>query len=162
MHVTCVAMSLDKLEPERAHGKLSHNMAAVFVNTKTHFGLKQIIVLSFIDATIKTKRIPSLKKINESQDILCFLTVLKFRNRFQNNRIRNRFGIEKRTRYEILKIQGIKKHMTCDGSRRGPDLVRMVAAIETNVQKKRRDLIVGNSYVLWRFVIQKVPCARCS
>ena len=44
MHVTCVAMSLDKLEPERAHGKLSHNMAAVFVHTKTHFGFKQIIV----------------------------------------------------------------------------------------------------------------------
>ena len=40
MHVTYVAVSLDKLEPETVHGKLSHNMAAVFVNTKTHFGLK--------------------------------------------------------------------------------------------------------------------------
>ena len=51
MHVTCVAMSLDKLEPERAHGKLSHNMAAVFVNTKTHFGLKQIIVYHVHETT---------------------------------------------------------------------------------------------------------------
>ena len=52
VHVTCVAMSLDKLEPERAHGKLSHNMAAVFVNTKTHFGLKQIIVYHVHETTL--------------------------------------------------------------------------------------------------------------
>jgi len=45
-------MSLDKLEPERAHGKLSHNMAAVFVNTKTHFGLKQIIVYHIHETTL--------------------------------------------------------------------------------------------------------------
>ena len=34
--------------------------------------------------------------VNEPQDILCFLTFLKFRNRFLNrirNRIRNRFGM---------------------------------------------------------------------
>ena len=52
MHVTCVAVSLDKLEPERAHGKLSHNMAAVFVNTKIHFGLKQIIVYHVHETTL--------------------------------------------------------------------------------------------------------------
>ena len=40
MHVTCVTVSLDKLEPKRVRGRLSHNMAAVFVNTKSHFGLK--------------------------------------------------------------------------------------------------------------------------
>ena len=44
MHVTCVAMSLDKLEPEKATWQLLHNMAAVFANTKTHSGPKQIIV----------------------------------------------------------------------------------------------------------------------
>ena len=31
MHVTCSAVSLDQLEPEKAHGKTSETLAAVFV-----------------------------------------------------------------------------------------------------------------------------------
>ena len=52
MHVTCVAASLDKLEPEWHMDTLSHNMAAVFVNTKTHFGLKQTIVYQVHETTL--------------------------------------------------------------------------------------------------------------
>ena len=43
MHVTCIAVSLDQLEPKRAH-ETSERLAAVFVCPKTQYGPKQIIV----------------------------------------------------------------------------------------------------------------------
>ena len=51
MRVTCAAVSLDKLE--KGHmDTLSHNMAAVFENTKTLFGLKQIKVCHVHETTL--------------------------------------------------------------------------------------------------------------
>ena len=52
-------------------------------------------ILRFIDFG-KKKNSFFYCSLNEPQDILCFLTFLKFRNRFLNrirNRIRNRFGM---------------------------------------------------------------------
>ena len=61
MRVTCVAVSLNKLEPERARAKLSHNMAVVFVNTKTHFSLKQVIIHHVHETTQPTSLCTSPK-----------------------------------------------------------------------------------------------------
>ena len=53
MRVTCSAVSLDQLEPKGHVDKNFHtNMAAVFVNTKTHFGPKQIKVYHVHETTL--------------------------------------------------------------------------------------------------------------
>ena len=53
-------------------------------------------ILRFIAFGKKKNSFSFYGSVNEPQDILCFLTFLKFRNRFLNrirNRIRNRFGM---------------------------------------------------------------------
>ena len=52
MHVTCVAMSLDKLEPERQHGNFCTTWQLFLQTPKTHSGPKQIIVYHGHETTL--------------------------------------------------------------------------------------------------------------
>ena len=52
MHVTCNAVSLDQLEPKNAHENLWRTGSCFCLNTKTHYGLKQIIVYHVYETTL--------------------------------------------------------------------------------------------------------------